>query len=163
MRSYYEVLDVSPDASVEDVKVAYKKKLLETHPDKGGRGTDSIDLIKKAYDVLSVPDRAKAYWEELQESYKKQGFSVTGAGLDVYTLELFLEEETADGLWWSRACPRCTSEGAMLLSEEDLENGTPDGMGGLQIMVSCGSCSLWITVVYEEAEALEALEAEVAG
>ncbi|PSK38640.1 hypothetical protein C7M61_002575 [Candidozyma pseudohaemuli] len=159
MKSYYEVLDVSPDASVEDVKAAYRKRLLESHPDKGGEGVVSIDLIKKAYEVLSVPERAKAYWEELQESYKKQGFSITGAGLDVYTLELFDELETAEGLLWSRACPRCTSEGAMQLYEEDLENGTPDGLGGFQIMVSCASCSLWITVVYEEASDEEALEA----
>jgi len=36
------------------------------------------------------------------------------------------------------------------LKEADLEMGTPDGLGGYQIMVPCLSCSLWITVLYEE-------------
>lgn len=157
-KTYYEILDVGPDATPEEVKLAYRVKLLSTHPDKQSMGQArndiSIDLIKEAYETLSVPEKAKAYCEELQESFKKQGFSINGAGLDVYTLELFdMEEDEASGsLWWARACPRCTSEHAMRLTEEDLENGTPDGSGGFQIMVSCMSCSLWITVAYEEAE-----------
>uniref|UniRef100_A0A0L0NRJ8 Diphthamide biosynthesis protein 4 n=1 Tax=Candidozyma auris TaxID=498019 RepID=A0A0L0NRJ8_CANAR len=157
MKSYYEILEVGPEASLEEVKLAYKLKLLSTHPDKQRdeqrRGVvDSIDAIKKAYETLSDPKKAQSYHEELQESFKKQGFSINGSGLDVYTLALFNITENGNVLLWTRNCPRCTSPEAMLLTEDDLENGTPDGSGGYQIMVQCSSCSLWITVTYEEAE-----------
>lgn len=155
-KTYYEVLDVGFGALVEEIKQAYKLKLLSTHPDKQGVHKNesgvSIDLIKEAYLTLSLPEKAKKYHEELQETFKKQGFSISGEGLDVYTLELFTTWEENEQLWWGRDCPRCTVENGMQLSEEDLENGTPDGTGGYQILVSCTSCSLWIIATYEEAE-----------
>jgi hypothetical protein len=35
-RLWHEVLEVSPDASIEVIKAAYKAKLHQVHPDKGG-------------------------------------------------------------------------------------------------------------------------------
>ena len=35
-RAWYDVLEVSPNASPEIIKAAYRQKLLKTHPDKGG-------------------------------------------------------------------------------------------------------------------------------
>ncbi|KAL6022541.1 hypothetical protein ACNR90_002322 [Candidozyma auris] len=107
MKSYYEILEVGPEASLEEVKSAYKLKLLSTHPDKQRdeqrRGVvDSIDAIKKAYETLSDPKKAQSYHEELQESFKKQGFSINGSGLDVYTLASFNITENGNVLLWTR-------------------------------------------------------------
>lgn len=145
--THYEVLNVPADCSGETLKAAYRLKLLESHPDKGGlEKYATVTQIKLAYQTLNDPESRKTYDKELAESFKKQGFSVTGAGLDVYTLDSFEEADNT----WNRNCPRCLGQMSILLTEHDLEMGTPDGLGGYQIMAPCQNCSLWITVVYEE-------------
>lgn len=143
------------DVNPQQLKAAYHQKLLSSHPDKTGEPNSqsamSISNIKEAYRVLSDPGQRKQYDEDLNSSFKKQGFNITGAGLDIYTLESFHYVEDPD-LVWTRDCPRCSSVNSIELREADLEMGTPDGLGGYQIMVPCQSCSLWITVLYEEEE-----------
>ena len=51
MNNYYDILGVSIDATTKEIKVAYKKMVLENHPDKGGN-TEDFQKIKKAFDVL---------------------------------------------------------------------------------------------------------------
>lgn len=147
---HYAVLGVDPLASPADVKSAYHRLLLASHPDKTGRAdSGAVARIQAAYHAVSDPARRAAYDAELLEVCKKLGFLITGAGLDVHTLESF---DMAEGprCVWTRDCPRCTARASFELLEEDLERGTPDGLGGYQIMVSCQSCLLWITVQYEE-------------
>lgn len=45
---WYEVLEVSPSASPEVIKAAYRQKLLKAHPDHGGSAIDFAE-IQKAY------------------------------------------------------------------------------------------------------------------
>ena len=47
-----QVLGVEKNASADDIRKAYKKKALETHPDKGG-DEDEFKRAAKAYEVLS--------------------------------------------------------------------------------------------------------------
>lgn len=151
--THYEVLGVDNSAPKKEIRAAYHSMLLLTHPDKTGashNGHVSIELIKQAYTTLSDDSARLQYDEELRESFKKQGFNVTGAGLDLYTLAEFEVTETGDSAVWRRDCPRCTSEKSIELTESDLEKGTADGSGGYQILAGCQSCSLWITVAYEE-------------
>lgn len=151
--THYEILGVDPDASGQQLKTAYHRKLLTSHPDKTGDITLEspvlISAIKEAYRVLSDAQTREKYDEELKTLFKKQGFNITGAGLDIYTLESFRCSDE-DHPVWTRDCPRCSSENSIELKEADLEMGTVDGLGGYQIIVSCQSCSLWITVLYEE-------------
>lgn len=151
--TYYEILGVDADATGPQIKTAYHRKLLTSHPDKNSAASVEspvmISAIKEAYRVLSDSQAREKYDEELKTTFKKQGFNITGAGLDIYTLESFRCSED-DIPVWTRDCPRCSSENSIELNERDLELGTPDGLGGYQIMVPCQSCSLWITVLYEE-------------
>ena len=60
MRSFYEILGVSRKCSQEEIISAYRKKVIETHPDKGG---DSITFqnVRKAYEILSNPELRRNY------------------------------------------------------------------------------------------------------
>ena len=63
-RDYYEVLEVSRDASPEDIKKAYRKKAIQYHPDKNPGDKEAEEKFKEAaeaYDVLSNPDKKTRY------------------------------------------------------------------------------------------------------
>jgi DnaJ-class molecular chaperone len=52
----YEALGVSRGASDEEIKKAYRKHVLRTHPDKGGN-PEEFKKVQGAYDILSDPDK----------------------------------------------------------------------------------------------------------
>jgi DnaJ-class molecular chaperone len=57
---YYEVLGVHRNASINDIKKAYRKKATSEHPDKGGNA-EKFAEITNAYHVLSNDDRKNKY------------------------------------------------------------------------------------------------------
>lgn len=69
-RKYYDLLELQPDASTDDIKKAFRKMAMKHHPDKGGNIEKVIfickaDLqfkeIKEAYDVLSNEETRQIY------------------------------------------------------------------------------------------------------
>ena len=58
----YSLLEVSKDASMDDIKAAYRRLALKYHPDKN-RGFENklFPEIKSAYDVLSDPVQRNIY------------------------------------------------------------------------------------------------------
>jgi molecular chaperone DnaJ len=62
-RDYYEVLDVPRDASVEDIKKAFRKLAFQYHPDRNhdAGASDKFKEINEAYEVLSDTDKRSAY------------------------------------------------------------------------------------------------------
>lgn len=56
----YEVLGVPADASKEAVKLAYRKRARQTHPDTGG-DREEFALVKRAYDTLTDDARRQRY------------------------------------------------------------------------------------------------------
>jgi hypothetical protein len=64
MRNYYKVLEVSENASPEEIKKAYYKLIKQWHPDHNPHTPISDDMMKmynEAYDVLSDPKKRHAY------------------------------------------------------------------------------------------------------
>ncbi|OCH95222.1 hypothetical protein OBBRIDRAFT_767893 [Obba rivulosa] len=57
---YYDLLEVSPDASEADLKKAYRKKALRLHPDKGG-DPELFKEVTHAYEILSDSDKRRIY------------------------------------------------------------------------------------------------------
>lgn len=56
---YYKTLSISPEASAEEIKKAYRKLALETHPDRNPgdvRSEERFKKINEAYGVLSDPE-----------------------------------------------------------------------------------------------------------
>ncbi|RLV84592.1 Diphthamide biosynthesis protein 4 [Meyerozyma sp. JA9] len=160
-RSFYEVLGVEKDASIHEIKKAYRDKLLSTHPDKmNGKIAannssetalnDDINSIQVAFKVLSDEEQRKNYDESLSKSVQRAGFNISGEGLDSYSLDEF--ELNEEELKYYKNCPRCQFPGSVQISEADLEHGSPDGTGGYNLIVQCDSCSLWLIVNYYEGE-----------
>ncbi|CAB3396719.1 unnamed protein product [Caenorhabditis bovis] len=73
-KNYYEILDVAPNASAQEIKDAFVRKTKQLHPDQSKRKDDSrvgwakrtsdteqFMLVKEAYDCLRNPEKRKSY------------------------------------------------------------------------------------------------------
>lgn len=58
--SYYDELGVSPAASDEEIRAAFRRKAMRAHPDKGG-DADRMARVNKAYETLKDPQRRLTY------------------------------------------------------------------------------------------------------
>jgi len=59
--NYYDILGVKKDASEEEIKRAYRKLALKTHPDKNGGDDTMFKKINVAYETLSNEDKRREY------------------------------------------------------------------------------------------------------
>lgn len=57
----YETLGVSPDATPDQIKKAYRKRALECHPDRGGGDEAAFKALEAAYGVLSDSEKRACY------------------------------------------------------------------------------------------------------
>jgi molecular chaperone DnaJ len=63
-RDYYEILEVSKNASAEEIKKAYRKKAIQYHPDKNQGNKEAEEKFKEAaeaYEVLSSEEKRRRY------------------------------------------------------------------------------------------------------
>ena len=78
-RDYYEVLEVSKNATSEEIKKAYRKMAIKYHPDKNPNDKDAEEKFKEAaeaYEVLSNPDKRSRYDQSGHAGlHGQQGFS----------------------------------------------------------------------------------------
>ncbi len=77
-RDYYKILEVAPDASAEDIKRAYRRLALATHPDRNRNDPNAEERFKainEAYGVLSDPHKRAQF-----DDYRRFGFHHQAAG-----------------------------------------------------------------------------------
>jgi curved DNA-binding protein len=70
-KDYYKILGVERNASKEEIKRAYRKLALKTHPDRNpgsAKAEERFKEINEAYQVLSDPEK-RARYDQLGESY----------------------------------------------------------------------------------------------
>lgn len=64
-KTYYEILDLDKDATLTDVKKAYRRLAMETHPDRNKGNEEEATLkfreVSEAYEVLSDDGRKREY------------------------------------------------------------------------------------------------------
>ncbi len=87
---YYETLSVSADASAEEIKKAYRKLALETHPDRNpgdSAAEERFKRINEAYGVLSDSGKRTQY-----DQYRRLGYQpgrTQGSGFGYSQDEIF--------------------------------------------------------------------------
>ncbi|MEM5786370.1 MAG: DnaJ domain-containing protein [Syntrophobacteraceae bacterium] len=90
---YYEILTVKADASQEEIKRAYRKLALETHPDRNPGDTKSEERFKQineAYGVLSDAKKREQYDQYRRlGAHQRQASPGAGAGFGYSQDEIF--------------------------------------------------------------------------
>lgn len=75
-RNYFELLGVTQDASLDEIKRAYRQLARKYHPDLNPGDKEAEERFKglgEAYEVLSDPEK-RAQYEEYSSFWKQQGF-----------------------------------------------------------------------------------------
>lgn len=81
MEDYYKILGIEKNASDEEIRKAYKKRAMETHPDRNDGSKESEEEFKKvneANSILSDPDKRinyDRYGSESGDPFQGGGFS----------------------------------------------------------------------------------------
>lgn len=76
--NYYKILGITPGATEEEVKKAYRKMAMKHHPDRGGDEAE-FKRIKEAYEALTNPEPAHTFkdnfdfggFQDLHEMFRK--------------------------------------------------------------------------------------------
>lgn len=168
--THYEVLNLprtayaSSSLSPQYLKAAYRRALLQHHPDKipppirakcpqtGPETTETkpgftIDEITEAYAILSVPKLRSAYDRELKiQSHSKKDVRQEGnddfrTGCETVDLDDLVCDENGE-IWFKRC--RCGDRQSFLIREADLEEASDVG----ELLVGCRGCSLWLRVLF---------------
>lgn len=77
-KDYYLILEVSKDASAEQIKKNYRKIAMQFHPDRNPgdkEAEEKFKLASEAYEVLRDPDKREIYDRYGIEGLKGTGFS----------------------------------------------------------------------------------------
>ncbi len=72
-KDYYAILGVSPDATQDEIKRAYRKLALKYHPDRNPGNKEAEEKFKEineAYQVLSDPEK-RAKYDQMRAQYER--------------------------------------------------------------------------------------------
>lgn len=73
--SFYDILGVDRGATQQQIKKAYRRKALLSHPDKNNGDRTEFDAVREAYDCLNDEEKRKVY-----DRYGKDGVNMNMPG-----------------------------------------------------------------------------------
>jgi len=66
-KSYFMILGISPEATTNEIKSAYRRLVKEFHPDHYTGGNDAFREIQEAYSVLGDTRRRREYEQQISK------------------------------------------------------------------------------------------------
>jgi len=142
METHYDTLCISPGATEEEIRQAYKALLLAVHPDKQVSNDMSenscitrISVIQEAYSVLKDPESRARYDREIRW---KQVYQDQSEVFDRVTIS-DMEVNAGDRTTLTYPC-RC---GDVFEVEESLLSDN----GNHEYIICCSSCSLSLVLM----------------
>jgi molecular chaperone DnaJ len=86
-RDYYEILEVTREATPEELKKAYRRLALKFHPDKNPGDKEAEEMFKEAaeaYEILSNPEKRRRYDQFGHAGLgNNSGYSGFGGGMSI--------------------------------------------------------------------------------
>ncbi|KAL4641955.1 hypothetical protein GN956_G10539 [Arapaima gigas] len=133
---FYDILGVSPKASTDEIKKAYRKLALKYHPDKNPSEGEKFKLISQAYEVLSDQKKRDLYDRGGEQAIKEGG----GGGDFSSPMDIF-NMFFGGGGRTQRERRGKTVFHQLGVTLEELYNGTTRKLG-LQKNVICEKCDV---------------------
>ncbi|CAG8587595.1 10214_t:CDS:2 [Acaulospora colombiana] len=134
---FYDILEIKPDASENEIKKAYKKLALKYHPDKNPDTGEKFKEIAHAFEILSDSQKREIY-----DRYGEEGLSNEG-GMGMSPEDLFASF-FGGGVFGGRSRSTGPKKGknfkhALKVSLEDFYNGKTTKLS-LNKDVICNTC-----------------------
>src|SRR6476660_843278 len=112
-RDYYEILGITREVEIEEIKKSYRKLAVKYHPDKNPGDKTAEEKFKEigeAYEVLSDPQKRAAYDQYGHAAFDRRsggGFPRGGGFHDPFDIfrEVFGGGNIFDDLFGGRADP----------------------------------------------------------
>jgi len=94
MKNYYAILGVRRDASLEEIKKAYRELVRKYHPDMGETSDVERFLeVQEAFEVLSSREKRRVYDEKIRRQEHRRYYPMEGTlGRLFSDLEILLKE-----------------------------------------------------------------------
>jgi len=156
MSKYYDILGIKPGATEEEVKKAYRKKAIETHPDKGGNEED-FKKITEAYEILTGKKQEPRPEPQFQNPFgrspfgnpfgNRSGFRMKARALNL-EIDLTVEEvfhgcNKKVNFHVDRTCGTCNGAGGIKFNTCNNCGGRGahvQNMHGMQTFTMCNTC-----------------------
>jgi curved DNA-binding protein CbpA len=140
----YGVLGVTPAASTRDIKEAFHRRALETHPDKllGSRRSSEFVAVREAAEVLMDPCRRGAY-DSLRLRHRSRAIGRVSSTFTADEVVWAPDEHVAGVVWGTMDC-RCGGQYRFL------RQGDAAAVTHRRVHCECDSCSLLVEVSLHE-------------